>query len=77
MSAPPEPVSISPGPLRSITLEIPATWTPEQALAVFELLDDLRDKVWTLYGLQIQDVLRDLYGSDHTDAEAAGDDPSF
>ena len=53
-----------PGPLRSITVEIPATWTPQEALAVFELLDDLRAKVWTLYGLQIQAVLRDLYGPD-------------
>ena len=32
--------------LRPITVEIPASWTPEQALAVFELLDDLRDKIW-------------------------------
>ena len=34
------------------------TWTPEQALAVMELLDDLRDRVWTHYGLVIQDLLR-------------------
>ena len=35
------------------------TWTPEQALAVMELLDDLRDRVWTHYGLAIQDLLRE------------------
>ena len=34
------------------------TWTPEQALAVMALLDDLRDRVWTHYGLVIQDLLR-------------------
>jgi hypothetical protein len=28
----------------TINLNIPAYWTPEQALAVFELLDDLRDQ---------------------------------
>jgi hypothetical protein len=77
MNEPHKPVSISPGPLRPISLEIPASWTPEQALAVFELLDDLRHKVWTLYGFQIQDVLRDLYGTDCTDAEATGVDPTF
>ena len=76
MNEPHQPVSTVPGPLRSISLEIPASWTPEQALAVFELLDDLRDKVWTLYGLQIQDVLRDLYGTDYTDAEATSVDPT-
>ncbi|MDP2154025.1 MAG: hypothetical protein Q8S16_02600 [Polaromonas sp.] len=34
------------------------TWTPEQAMAVMELLDDLRDRVWTHYGGVIQDLLR-------------------
>ena len=28
---------------------VDATWTPEQALAVWELLDDLRDRIWTHY----------------------------
>jgi hypothetical protein len=26
---------------------------------VFELIDDLRDKVWALYNLQLQDLLRE------------------
>jgi hypothetical protein len=34
--------------LRPLTVGIPRTWTPEEALAVFELIDDLRDKVWAL-----------------------------
>ncbi len=41
----------------SITL--PTHWSPEQAVAVFEILDELREHVWALYGLQIQQVLRD------------------
>jgi hypothetical protein len=41
----------------SITL--PTHWSPEQAVAVFEILDELREHVWTRYGLQIQQVLRD------------------
>jgi len=45
---------VTPG---SITL--PTHWSPEQAVAVFEILDDLREHVWACYGLQIQQVLRD------------------
>ena len=41
----------------SITL--PTHWSPEQAVAVFEILDELREHVWASYGLQIQQVLRD------------------
>ena len=41
----------------SITL--PTHWSPEQAVAIFEILDDLRKHVWARYGLQIQQVLRD------------------
>ena len=41
----------------SITL--PTHWSPEQAIAVFEILDELREHVWAHYGLQIQQVLRD------------------
>ena len=41
----------------SITL--PTHWSPEQAVAVFEILDELREHVWACYGLQIQQVVRD------------------
>ena len=41
----------------SITL--PTRWTPEQAVAVFEILDELREHVWARYSVQIQQVLRD------------------
>ena len=37
---------------------IPDWWTPEQALAVFELLDDLRDTLWTIHGCRIQHLLQ-------------------
>ncbi len=52
----------------SITL--PTHWSPEQAVAVFEILDELREHVWARYGLQIQQVLRDQRS---TAAPAAGD----
>jgi hypothetical protein len=47
-ASPPSPLLAH---LRPIPVEIPATWTPEQALAVFELLDEIRDKIWSRYGV--------------------------
>ncbi len=58
MSTPPEP-SPPPAHLRPLTVEIPRTWTPEEALAVFELIDELRDKICALYNVQLQDLLRE------------------
>jgi hypothetical protein len=69
-------------PRWATTVVIPATWTPEQALAVFELLDELRETVAALYLDQIQAHLRQEHGGDDTatdgDADApAGDDITF
>jgi hypothetical protein len=46
-----------PAHLRPITVEISRFWPPEVALAVFELIDDLRDKILALHGDQISDLL--------------------
>jgi hypothetical protein len=42
----------------SIPLQIPTYWTPEQALAVFELIDDLRERIWSIYAANLQDLTR-------------------
>ena len=42
-----------------VLIEIPDHWTPEQVLAVFELIDDLRERILFRYEEQIKDVLRD------------------
>ncbi|MDP2882009.1 MAG: hypothetical protein Q8N89_10540 [Azonexus sp.] len=34
-------------------------WSPEQAMAVIELLDDLRDRIWTHYESVLLDKYRD------------------
>ena len=52
-------------------MTLPTDWSPEQAVAVFEILDELRDRVWDLYGLHIQQVLR---GQQCTAAPDAADD---
>jgi hypothetical protein len=36
-----------------LPFKVDSNWTPEQALAVWELLDDLRDRVGTHYGSAI------------------------
>ena len=61
---------VSNAPPLTIPLNIPAYWTPEQAFAVVELLDDLRDRIWAHYSVQLLDQYREQYGpadSDHTD----------
>ena len=50
-------MSTTPDHLRPMTIEIPVTWTAEQALAVWEMLDDLRQKIWIRYSSQLQDLL--------------------
>jgi hypothetical protein len=37
----------------TVPLQIPTWWTPKQALAVLEMLDDLRDTIWRCYELQL------------------------
>ena len=56
---------------------ISADWTPDQALAVIELLDDLRDRIWVRYELALFELIREDRGSGRV-SEASddwGDDP--
>jgi len=55
---------------RRILFEIPDYWTPEQALAVYELLDDLRELILSRYEAQIMDAVREEC------APSASPDPS-
>jgi hypothetical protein len=62
----------------TIPLEIPAYWTPEQAFAVVELLDDLRDRIWAHYSAQLLHQYREQYGpADSHHADDATDNPSL
>jgi hypothetical protein len=42
---------------------IDKNWTPEQALAVFELLDDLRERIFNHYPIPIQELLKEERGT--------------
>ena len=47
------------GPRHGLPLFIDAHWSPEQAMAVIEVLDDLRDRITAHYGRVLQQRLRD------------------
>jgi hypothetical protein len=39
----------------TISLQIPTYWTPEQAFAVFDMINDLREAIWHCYSLELID----------------------
>lgn len=53
-----KPPILPSGLQRGISFTIPDHWTPEQALAVFELIDDLRQAISDHYLTQIQTLLQ-------------------
>ena len=66
----------SPAPLTSTaTALIPQHWTPEQALAVFECLQLLRQALWDAYGPQVQQAWREQLVPDGQPPELAPDEP--
>lgn len=48
---------------------IPDYWSPEQALAAYELLDALREQVWERYGEQITEQMRREYAEQQARAQ--------
>jgi hypothetical protein len=62
----------------SIPFAIPAYWTPEQAQAVLELLDDLRERIAAHYQLQLLDLYQEQLGTGRIDLpDPNDDDPAF
>lgn len=51
----------------SIPFDIPAYWTPEQALAVIELFDELREKIWAHYDVRLINEFREQHLSPNPD----------
>jgi hypothetical protein len=67
-----------PGLPLTINFKIPAYWTLEQAFAVFELLDDLRDQIGAHYSVQLFELSREQHlhaRADRDDSKV--DDQSF
>jgi hypothetical protein len=50
------------GLTKGLEFLIACDWTPEQALAVVELLDDLKDRILLHYQLPIMELMREERG---------------
>jgi hypothetical protein len=61
----------------TISLKIPTYWTPEQAFAVFDLVNDLRNAIWQCYQLQLLDEYRDQLNPVVNRIEDGSDEPPF
>ena len=59
---------------RGLDLLIDPNWSPDQAMAVIELLDDLRDRIWSHYEFALVQKLRE---DRITHREVVMDDPPF
>jgi hypothetical protein len=70
----PDKTPHSVGLLHAIPLAIPTYWTPEQAIAVFELVDDLRETIWSIYQTNLQDLTRQQRQSPAIDRIEIDDD---
>jgi len=70
---------LSSGLQRGISFLIQDDWSPEQALAVVELLDDLREVIWNRYQLQLHEPLCDQHCPSTTPSSGGIDktDPPF
>ncbi|RUW67044.1 hypothetical protein [Mesorhizobium sp. M2A.F.Ca.ET.067.02.1.1] len=69
MKPDPQPSGLS----RGIDFLINPEWTPEQALAVFEFLNDLADSIWSHYCVKLQELIQEQQRTptDHSDIENA------
>lgn len=67
------------GRQRGIPFILPEDWTSEQALAVVELLDNLRERIWAHYQIPLHELLREPYQPLRSadDSATATSDPPF
>jgi hypothetical protein len=57
-------------PDERFTLTLPDTWTPEQALAIFELLNEVTDAIWQSYRPELLSLVDPRF---HTDPDRQPD----
>ena len=66
---------------RGIPFILPDNWSPEQALAAVELLDDLREVIWGHYRIPLYELLRKQrrtdFDSDSGNIDNEENDPPF
>jgi hypothetical protein len=64
-------------PSSPFTLHLPDYWTPQQALAVYDLLNDLAEAVWNRYEIPLIELLKSELDPDNSSQHdpADFDDP--
>lgn len=74
-----KPWQLPSGRRRGIPFILPADWSAEQALAVIEILDDLREMICNHYQIPIHDLLQQERVSvqDDDDSATPSSDPPF
>ena len=65
----------SPSPTPQASAVVPKHWTPEQALAVAEYLQAMRQALWSAYGPQMQQAWREQLMPDQAPPEFDPDEP--
>lgn len=67
------------GRQRGIAFLLPDDWSPEQAQAVLELLDDLREVIWQHYLIPVRELLAEERNTGFTPDSwnSNEDDPPF
>jgi hypothetical protein len=58
-----------------ISWELPAHWTPAQALAVHEAIETLSEALWAYYGAQMQALIAEETGRNDQLELIGPDDP--
>ena len=46
---------------------IPDYWSPREALAVYEFIDELRDEIWNRYELELIKIMQAEYSTNPAD----------
>ena len=66
---------MSASPSSSASPVLPSHWTPEQALAVAECLQAMRQALWAIYGPQMQQAWREQLVPEGAPPEFDPDEP--
>ena len=51
-------------------LVIPDYWTAEEALAVYDFIDAIRDEIWSRYEMQLIDIIQKERSTSPADGES-------